>query len=65
MPIATLENFGGVHQRKTMQDNLVRRSTNIIFENGRAVGRNGIEKLLGITSALATGIIGFAEFKLQ
>ena len=63
MPVFPLNNFGGIHQRKLNQSNLVRRATNVLFENGRVIGRAGMEKLLGITTALNAGIIGFAEYK--
>ena len=64
MPAFPLNNFGGIHQRRTIQPNVVRRSTNILFEDGRAIGRAGIEKLLSITTPLNAGIIGFAELRL-
>jgi len=63
MPVYELNNFGGVHQRRIKEPNLTRRATNVLFEDGRVIGRPGMEKLLGITTALNTGIIGFAEFK--
>ena len=62
MPVYPTNSFGGIHQKKTNEPNLVRNAVNVLFEDDRVIGRAGIEKLLGITSALNAGIIGFAQF---